>query len=52
VQKLEIKMDLTFDPARGDLPATLDLQGEGGMLFIKKRFKASTTFRDWSFDPQ
>lgn len=49
VQKLEIRMDMTFDPEHGNLPSKMELEGEGGMLFIKKRFKATTLFSEWSF---
>ena len=48
VSVLEITMELGNGDAETPLLSDLEVHGEGGVLFIKKRFRASTIFSDFA----
>lgn len=48
VQKLEIEMEYQRGPDDLPLLSELKIHGEAGVLFVKKRFRATTTFKDFA----
>lgn len=48
VQQLAIEMEYQRGPDDLSLLSVLKIHGEAGVLFVKKRFRATTTFRDFA----
>ena len=47
IQKMEMELVYGARSALGPVLSTLSMEAQGGMLFIKKRFRSKTTFSDY-----
>ena len=47
IQKIAFELLFAAPSARGPVLSSLSIEGEGGVLFIKKRFRSKTTFSDY-----